>query len=381
MKCLILVSLICVTLQLKAQNPVVVADSLYAVGEFSLAFEKLEKINHKTEAIYLKLAKYQSARGKTAAAIENYKVLLQLNPERVLTALEFARTLVTANLLKEADSVYQTLIEKYPENSSFYYQRGLVRELQKEDDAIDLFKKTIDLDNHHQGALYKLAKNELQKRSYDMAKNYCLLGLEEQPEDVSLLSILAQTYSARAQYQKAIPHYEKLLELGQESEFIFAKLGYAYYQEGQFLPAIDIYNKSLELEDRNAAVHHTLGKLYAAINDLEKSEQHLLMSILLKKQSVDAEYLSLALTYKLKLDYKNAYGYLQKALEENPDNERALYEKAIAADNYFKDLSTKINHYEAFLKKYESIGDEQMLQLARNRLQDLKREQHLSAAN
>lgn len=363
-----------------AQAPALsIADSLYAVGEYSEAIKKLERVSPRTEAVSLKLAKFQMSRGNTAAALENYKNVLEENPDRVLTAINYAAALVKANRLQAADSVFQSLSDRYPDNANFYYQRGLIAEGEEKEEALELYKKTVDLETSHPGALYKLARNELQKSSYDMAKNYCLMGLEEHPENISLLSILGQTYSARLQYKKAIPVYEKLIALGQESEFIFSKLGFAYYQERDLKAAIDIYKRSLEIEDRNSAVHHSLGKIYADTGELEKSEQHHLMAILIKKQPVDAEYLSLALTYKLQKKHKNTFKYLNKALEENPDNERALYERAIAADNYFADLKTKLDFYQAYLNKYGEAGNEDMIYLTKTRMRDLRKELHLTA--
>ena len=51
--------------------------------------------------------------------------------------------------------------------------------------------------------------------------------------------------------------------------------------------------------------------------DFDKSETHLLMAILIKKQPVDNEFLSLGLTYKMQENHKNALEYFNKALEEN----------------------------------------------------------------
>ncbi|UJH90781.1 tetratricopeptide repeat protein [Antarcticibacterium sp. 1MA-6-2] len=101
------------------------------------------------------------------------------------------------------------------------------------------------------------------------------------------------------------------------------------------------------------------------------------MAILIKKQPVDAEYLSLGITLKYKKEFKDALEYLNKALEENPQNERALYERAVVADNYFKDLSTIISYYQSYLDKYNSIGDERLLNLAESRIADLKKQRHL----
>jgi tetratricopeptide (TPR) repeat protein len=353
-----------------------VSDSLYAVGEYQEAISVLEAVET-SERKHQLLAKYYSAAGKSARAIQHFKQLLELNPNRLLAAVDYGNLLVKSGKLNQADSLFERLSEKYPENARFYYQRGLIKEKLRDSTARHFYMKSLSYDMKHQGALYKIAKQELEKGRYTMAEVYSKQGLEVNPNNVSLLSILAQTYSAMKEYREAIPHYEKLLELGQESEFIYSKLGFAHYQLFDYTMAIEYYKKALEIEDRNSGTHYTLGKLYAQTGELDKSETHLLMSILIKKQPVDAEFLSLGLTYKLQEKHKDALEYFIKALEENPDNERALYEKAVAADNYYEDRETAINHYRAYLKKYENSGNSGLISLSKNRIKDIRREMHL----
>ncbi|SKB75881.1 Tetratricopeptide repeat-containing protein [Salegentibacter salinarum] len=355
-----------------------ISDSLYVVGEYSEAIEKLQEINPQTEKTYLKLAKNYAANRQPEIALENYKKVLGQNPDRILTTIDYGELLVKTGKLEAADSLFKVLNQKYPKNAGFKYQQGLIREKLKDSTAIHFFTYTIMLDTTHQAALYKVAKDKLRNRQYTMAEHYSKRGLRANSNNPSLLSILAQTYSSLKLYKEALQPYEKLIELGQDSEFIYNKLGFAYYRLKDYEKAIINYNKALEFEDRNSATHYTLGKLYALTGDLDKSETHLLMSILIKKQPVDAEYLSLGLTYKMQEKYKDALDYFNKALEENPDNERALYERAVAADNYLEDDSTVIKYYLAYFNKYESIGNDGMLYRAKTRASDLKKKMHLA---
>ncbi len=375
----ILLFIILLVVKAGAQTPALaVADSLHAVGQTGKAVEILESTDLKTVAVFLRLAKYQSATGNTAAAVKNYRIVLQKDPQRVLTAIEFAKTLKKMGELQEADSIYAALSAKYPNNADFVYEQGVIRELQQDSTSLDFFKEANHLDNTHQEALFKLSRHELQQRQYNMAVFYSMMGLDHNAQNVSLLSILAQAYIRQEKYNLAIAPFEKIVALGQGNEFVHSRLGFAYYNEGEYNMAISQYTMALEFEDKNSDTHYNLGKLYALTGDLEKSELHLLMAILIKKQPVDAEYLSLGLTYKLQKDHKKAFEYLNKALEENPGNERALYERAVAADNYFKDYKTRLDYYRAYLNKFEGKGNEDMLYLAKTRMSDLRKEQHLS---
>ena len=197
-----------------------ISDSLYAVGEYEEAIEVMEGISDNSERIHQSLAKYNWAAGNSARASEHYEKLLELNPKRLLTAIDYGKLLVKTGKLSKADSLFSSLTNKYPENANFYYQRALIKEKQQDSLAWALYMHTIALDKTHQGALYKIAREELKNRRYTMAEVFSKQGLEANPDNVSLLSILAQTYFSIKEYRKSIPLFEILLDLGQELPLI-----------------------------------------------------------------------------------------------------------------------------------------------------------------
>lgn len=355
-----------------------ISDSLAAIGKQSEAIDLLKNTEPKTDKIYLKLAKLYQATGKDPRAKENYKMVLKLNPERLLTAIEYGDFLIETNDIIKADSLFGKLIDKYPDNANFQYRMGLIKEKQDDKMAEHFYYRAISLDSTHQGAIYKVAKKHLQRNKFSNAIELSKIGLDANSNNVSLLSILAQSYSASRQFEKAIPVYEKLVELGQGSEFIYDKLGFAYYRMENLPKAAENFKNSLELEDRNSGTHYNLGKIYNQMGELQKAEQHLLMSLLIKKQPVDAEFLSLGLNSKDQRKYKEAFNYFEKALQENPKNERALLEKAIAADAYFQDKSSVLNLYQQYLDKFGEIGNEQMKEMAKFRKRELQKEIHMA---
>ncbi len=368
-----------IVLQTNAQTPTfTIADSLYAVGNYSEAIQNLESIQDKSEAVHSRLAKSYVAKGEFSSALKNYKIILDKNPSKVLTAIEYGEVLLKAGKLESADSLFNLLAASYPNNATFQYQLSTIKEKQNDSTAIEYWQKTIALDKTHQQALYKLAKDALSKRNFPLAEKLSIQGLEANPTNASLLSILAQTYFNENSFILAITPFEKLLELGQGNEFVHSKLGYCYYRLQYHTEAIAQYNLALDYEDRNSDTHFNLGKLFARTGDLKKSETHLLLALLIKKQPVDAEYLSLALTYKLQKDYEKTFNYCNSALEENPDNERALYERAIAADNYFKDKKSVLNYYQSYLDKYSNKGNFELIHLAGIRIKDIREELHLN---
>ena len=356
-----------------------IADSLYAVGNYSEAIEELERSDSKSEAVLLKLAQAQKASGNMVAALDNYRTVMKLNPKRVLTAVAYGKLLSSTGNLQEADSILSQLTVNHSMNAEFHYQLGLIREKRKDSTAMKHYNFAILLQKNHQQALAKVAKSALVRGKLVRAERLSKQGLETNPTNLTLLSILAQAYYFQKEYKLAIEEFEKLVGLGAGSEFIHSRLGTSYYHLQNYDKAIAHFNSALDYEDENHATHYSLGKLYALKGAYEDSERHLLFAILLKDVSVDEEFASLGLTYKLSEKPKEALTYFNKALEENPDNERAMYERAIVADSYFKDLQARLNYYQAYVERFEELGSKNLLLLAKRRIKDIREEMHMTA--
>ena len=380
-KALFLVLLLFIATKAEAQtSALTIADSLYAVGNFSEAIEELEKSGKNSEAVLLKLARAQKANGNPAAALKYYENVLESNPGRILAAVEYAKLLSANGKLKEADSIFKQLVKNHPMNANFHYQLGLVKEQQQDSTAIKHYHITVLLQKNHQQALAKVAKRALVSGKLMEAERLSKQGLETNPTNKTLLSILAQAFYFQKEYQLALTEFEKLVELGAGSEFIHSRLGTSYFHLDNFDKAIEHFNLALNYEENNHATHYRLGKLYALTGNYENSEGHLLQAILLKDVILDEEFTSLGLTYKFANKPQEAFTYFNKALEENPDNERAMFERAIAADSFYRDLEARLKLYQAYLNKYESTGTRQLVKLAQIRIKDIREELHMQAS-
>ena len=354
------------------------ADSLNAVGKTSEAIDLLESNSDQSEKVLLRLAEFQKKSGKDDAALSNYRKVLQKNPNRTLTALDYGELLLETKKLKSADSLFSILSEKYPENASFRFRLGLTHEKLKDSTAIDDFFRTVELDSFHQGALYKTAKYELQQRRHFNAISLAQQGLKINPENASLLSILGQSYTVSLQLEKAIIPFEKLVEIGEDTEFILENLGRAYRATQQFDKAIGIYQKILIISPGNAGAHVNLGILFLNQGMDKKAQDHFFKALQLKNPLVDNEYLYIALTLKRQEKYQFAYAMLKNALDENPNNERALIEIALTADAFMDDKKEVLKLYENYVNRYRDSGDPDKMELATFRISDIKKELHMA---
>ena len=374
-------ALIFIFIAIKAEaqtSALAVADSLHAVGKYAEAIERLKEIGDKDEAVYLKLASAHEAMGDLEAALENYQTVLGKNPGRTLTAFTYGKLLTRMGKLEPADSIIRVLLKKYPDNSAFAYQLGLIGEKKKDSSAIIFFRMAASLDESNELAHYKVARSYLQSRNFIQAKHMALRGLSAHSNNPPLLSVLAQTHYHLEEYEDAVAAFQKLVKLGEGSEFVHRHLGASFTHLGKFKEAIDQYNRALEYDEENPANHHNLGRLYLTTGEFKSAEGHLLTAILLKRQPIDAEYFDLALVYRASEDQKRAFTYLEKALEENPAHEEAAFQRAIVGDSLYKDLEMKKSLYQAYLDKFEKTGNERFVLLAKRRVEDINEEIHLS---
>lgn len=379
----------------EAQNvsALAVGDSLYAVGNYSKAIANYEQIKNKKESVYLKLARAHQAKGTLDDALANYK-LAATSTDEAIAMNEYGKLLITKRKFAAADSVFSELISVYNTNPDFYYQRGRAKELIPRNIKIDAtdstttaeenlypyiqdYKQAVALDSTHQKALGELAVFYLKRKDYKLVEKLAFKALESYPTNVEIISTLAQSYYHKGWNEEGIEWFKKLLELGQDTQFIREKLGNLYYKKHRYENAIEQYLGALNFSPEDDYVHATLAKLYNFTEDLKAAETHGLLAILYKDQPLFEEYYTLSRTYEMKKDWKNAMKYVNRSLEENPRNQKAEYTKVVIADNYYEDRRTVLKLYEEFIQKYEDgkyAKYDPTLRLARERRDKLNRE-------
>lgn len=209
-----------------------------------------------------------------------------------------------------------------------------------------------------------------------LVERLCKKALQSYPENVQIISLLAQDNFSRGFISDAIPLFEKLLKLGQNSQFIYEKLGACYYKRRNYEVAIDYYLKALDFSEEDFYLHANLAKLYNFVEDFKNAEKHGKLAIFYKDLPLDADYYTLGDTYQIHNDWPEAMENFNKALTENKDHKRALYNKAVVADNYYADKEAVLKLYEAFIEKYEDeeyANYDPILELAKDRSGMLKK--------
>lgn len=350
-------------------------NTFFEKGNYSKAIEAYEK-HSDSSVVFDKIAKCYLALGSTKKAEVYYEKSYNAFPEDELTIYNYAKILLGVKQYARASELFEKLIYKDHENPNYYYQKGLALEKMKDSMqlAIDQFQIVVRKDQTHQKAIIKLGKHYLKKRKHKLVNFYVDNGLVIYPESVALISLKAQNFYWQHYYTKAAIWFEKLVAMGESTEFIHEKLSQCYADESDYKKAIANRKKVLELNPYDTTSMYVIGRYYQMMTNYEEAEQWYNKYLAAVDVPLDEEYVSLGFTLNYQKKYKEGIEALKKALKENPENFRAQFFLVSAKAAYYKDYDAKIKVYEDFLKKYPN---HKLKDYAEMRLSELKKEKFI----
>lgn len=358
----------------EAQTSVLnVADSLYVNGNYSKAIEQYKTHKNQSE-VFDKIAMAYISIGNYDEALQNYEASIEVNPENALLKFEYARLLSQTKKYEMAVTVFNNLITVDDKNPNYHYELGLVLEKQNDSTAMNSFNTTYKLDETHQKAIYKIAKYHLQKRHHEMVDKYVSKGFETYPNNLKLISLKAQNQYWRQDYKEAIKWFEKLIELGESSEFIYEKLSLSYYQMYDIEKALENRLMALKYNPTDATAIYVIGTYYERLDDYENAEKYISKALLFLDKPLDAEYGKLATVLNHQKKYSEAIAALKRAIDEDPTNEYTHFHLAITLEAYYADFDAKIKVYEDFKEKFPNS---KMNQFADAKISEIKKEKFL----
>ncbi|MEL6810205.1 MAG: tetratricopeptide repeat protein [Bacteroidota bacterium] len=347
-----------------------IADSLYALGNYSKAITFYEKV----DGVEVKLAKSYEALGNKGKALAYYREALRIHPSSLSIQYNYGKLLFNSAQYREADSIFKLLSNADERNPNFPYHLGLIKEKRGDTTAWKDFSKVLWLDPNHQNALYKTARRLVEKRIFVSAVPYIDRGLEADPNSIRFLNLQALTFFHNNNYHGALDSYKKLEELGHGNQQLHENMAVCFSKTNQYEKAIDHYTILInQYDDTHAKWHYQIAGCFSALRYDEKAQRHLEIAIVLKDISTEAEYWSLSQLFGRQKKYAAQMDALRKVIAQNPKNDNAHYFLATAADNYFQDKKEAIPYYERYLKKFEKG---KFIQYARQRIADIKTQSH-----
>jgi tetratricopeptide (TPR) repeat protein len=169
--------------------------------------------------------------------------------------------------------------------------------------------------------------------------------------------------------------FNKLIDLGETSEFIHEKLSLSYAQNSDYNDAIYHRKQALKFNPSDANAIYVIGTYYQSLSDYEKAEEYIAQALKLMDRSLSDEYQRLGTIYNRQKKYEEAIKAFQKSLKEDPSNIMSEFFIIRTKDEFYADVDTKINMYETYIKNNPKSP---FISFAERRLKDLKQEQFLA---
>jgi tetratricopeptide (TPR) repeat protein len=158
---------------------------------------------------------------------------------------------------------------------------------------------------------------------FDEAKDHLLQAKElvtDPADEAHVERHLGEIAMEQDEFQKALSHYQRVVELKPDSANIWSEIGEAHEMLDHFEEAEANYKRAIELQPENASYYYKLSTLYSE-NDQPSQAMEVIEQGLAANPDSAALHAHMASAYLERDDYQQAEIFLNKAEQLNPDSE------------------------------------------------------------
>lgn len=259
-------------------------------------------------AVLYEVGRIHMAQGSNKDGIIFLQRAHQYAPDNRWMAQELAMAYQKAGLVTEAIEVYITLNKKYPENVNYLFELAqLYYQQQKFTDCLKALNQIEDLLGVSEELIVQkkdiyLMLNDLQGAARELEKL-----INSSPANIEYIGILAQFYASNDEPEKAIPLYERMIEI----------------------------------DSNDPRPHLDLSKIYQRQNKFDLSFSHLKIAMASPDLDADNKIQVLYSFYQLSFTdegmKQKAYELMQLSLNANPSEPKlfAMYGDLLRRDQMF----------------------------------------------
>ena len=232
---------------------------------------------------YNNLGFYLSGQGRTAEAMENYRLSLKINPayEDALNNLGYA--LAGQNKYLDAIPLYEAALRIRPNHAEVHNNLGnALSETGKIDEAIQHYLIALAQKPDHADAHNNLGIALAMKGKLDEAIPHFQAAIRAKPGYASAHSNLGNALAVQHKLDDAIKEYKEALRLKPEDAQAHNNLGNALAEQGKIVEATEHYREALRLNTNNPEAHFNLALALLGQGKRDEATAHLTEAVRLK---------------------------------------------------------------------------------------------------
>ena len=241
------------------------------------------KVTRDNYLAYNNLGFYLNNQGRTAEAMENYRLSLKINPsyEDALNNLGYA--LAGQKKYAEAIQLYEAALRVRPRHAEVHNNLGnALSETGKIDEAIQHYLIALQEKPDHADAHNNLGIALAMKSKLDEAIPHFQAAIRAKPGYASAHSNLGNALAVQHKLDDAIKEYKEALRLKPEDAQAHNNLGNALAEQGKVVEATEHYREALWLNIDNPEAHFNLALALLSQGKRDEATAHLTEAVRLK---------------------------------------------------------------------------------------------------
>jgi protein O-mannosyl-transferase len=248
------------------------------------------KVTRDNYLAYNNLGYYLNNQGRTAEAMENYRLSLKINSayEDALNNLGYA--LAGQKKYAEAIPLYEAALRVRPRHAEVHNNLGnALSETGKIDEAIQQYLIVLQEKPDHADAHNNLGIALAMKGRLDEAITHFHEAIRCKPSYASAHSNLGNALAVQHKLDEAIKEYQESLRLKPDDAQAHNNLGNALAEQGKVEAAIEHYGQALRLNADNPEAHFNLALALLRQGKRDEATAHLREALRLKPDYAEAQ--------------------------------------------------------------------------------------------
>lgn len=270
-------------------------------------------------ARYLEQGVNYSLNQKLDDAMDLFNLALDIDKNNYLIYFYLGNVYVDRAKLDIAQYYYKKSIELNPKFHHAYNYLGLAYSyLSKSDKAIDCWQQSITLSPKDEFALTNLGKAFIQTKQYQKALETLNTAAEINPANNFIYNLIGVAHANLGNLDNAIENWTKIVEAGQDDEYLHLNLARAYYESQRYRESLEEYeliqgmfpagHELHTLADQNIdLLREKLSDKTVVINDVKEVSPYFEHKFGISLPDIDAE-LTKVVNFNKLADYITLFG-------------------------------------------------------------------------
>ncbi len=314
---------------------------IWVVGLLLLTILGCDSTDMTSAKVYLQQKNYEKAEEMLLAAANNEP--MNSEPSFLLATEIYARTKnwdKVSEYLSKSESIDEKFAakidlarEKYWVDNFNFGAKGYNALIKGEaKDEANLYESTvksfldcITLSPEKPEAYSTLAQVYLFKEEFDKGKEYMVLSVEKNPQDITSLVNLGLVYFREKEYNEALIYMMRALEVDPSNLNAIKQIAFVYDAQGEKEKAAEAYLDAIEVDPNSTDLHYNLGVLYFQQEKWQDAAKSFIRVAEIAPTEVDGLF-NAGLAFGRMKNHEEAEKYLELAYELTPESLDVVHE-------------------------------------------------------